>query len=128
MFQKSLTSEFVDLLEYSCHSFFTYPLHIFSLSLDVEGAETFIMNDFPFDKYTIQVMTVERPDEQLKALFLKNGYRFLKRLSYFGETLWAKESLLESLDQSALDPQRTGKKAGGYEYTFDFEANRIIKV
>ena len=32
------------------------------LSLDAEGAEDFLMNHFPFDKYRIKIMTVERPN------------------------------------------------------------------
>jgi hypothetical protein len=55
---------------------FTVPLHevlervhtpdvIDYLSLDVEGAETYIMNNFPLSSYRIKIMTVERPDKEL---------------------------------------------------------------
>eukprot|EP00550_Attheya_septentrionalis_P006554 CAMPEP_0198286740 /NCGR_PEP_ID=MMETSP1449-20131203/5720_1 /TAXON_ID=420275 /ORGANISM="Attheya septentrionalis, Strain CCMP2084" /LENGTH=302 /DNA_ID=CAMNT_0043984525 /DNA_START=108 /DNA_END=1016 /DNA_ORIENTATION=- len=63
------------------------------LSLDVEGAEFMIMKDFPFDQYTISVMTVERPTDDLKKLFADNGYVFLKDLAWWGETLWAHKSM-----------------------------------
>lgn len=71
-------------------------------SLDVEGAESYIMNDFPFEKYIIQVLTVERPKNDLKERLQANGYKLLRIISAFGETLWAHESVLESLDMSMI--------------------------
>ena len=44
------------------------------LSLDVEGAEYFVIKDFPFDRYTIKTMTIERPKQELVDLFYTNGY------------------------------------------------------
>jgi hypothetical protein len=37
-------------------------------------------------------MTVERPDNDLKELLESQGYRCLKDLAWWGETLWAHES------------------------------------
>jgi hypothetical protein len=71
---------------------FNVPSVIDYLSLDVEGAEYMILQHFPFDRYQIRIMTVERPNKQLKSLLLENGYVFLKDLVWWGETLWAHQS------------------------------------
>lgn len=68
------------------------PRNIDYMSLDVEGAEMLIMKEFPFEEYTIRVMTVERPGKDLHALLEQHGYVFLKDLSWWGETLWAHSS------------------------------------
>lgn len=82
---------------------FNAPKEIDYLSLDVEGAEEFIMNNFPLDKYRISLMTVERPKDPLKDLLQAHGYQNIKRLSRWGETLWAHESVMKSLYLDTLD-------------------------
>ena len=82
---------------------FNAPKSIDYLSLDVEGAEEFIMKDFPMRDYKVSLMTVERPKEPLRALLEQNGYKYIKRLSSWGESLWAHESIMDSLDLSDLD-------------------------
>eukprot|EP00957_Ditylum_brightwellii_P204061 15337436-Ditylum_brightwellii.AAC.1 len=42
------------------------------MSLDVEGAEYFVMKDFPFNAYKIKILTVERPKQELVDLFYEN--------------------------------------------------------
>jgi len=71
-------------------------------SLDVEGAESYIMNDFPFHEYTINVLTIERPKKDLKETLRSNGYKLLGIISAYGETLWAHESVLDHLDMSMI--------------------------
>lgn len=71
---------------------FNVPPTIDYLSLDVEGAEYMIMKDFPFKQYSIRVMTVERPNKELRELFEKEGFVFLKDFAWWGETLWAHKS------------------------------------
>ena len=71
---------------------FHVPQTIDYLSLDVEGAEYMIMKDFPFEDYSIRVMTVERPNKELRQLFETKGFVFLKDLAWWGETLWAHHS------------------------------------
>ena len=44
------------------------------LSLDVEGAETRILENFPFNKYIFKIMMIERPSEYLDKIIIKNGY------------------------------------------------------
>ena len=68
------------------------------LSLDVEGAESLIMKDFPFHQYTVKILTVERPKEDLQALLKENGYEFVKVISYFKETLWVHSSFKQELN------------------------------
>jgi hypothetical protein len=62
------------------------------LSLDVEGSEYEIMKNFPFDEYLIRVMTVERPNDDLKRLLISKGYMELKTLAWWGEYLWCHTS------------------------------------
>lgn len=82
--EKRYTAPLLEVLEV-----FNVPKTIDYLSLDVEGAEFLIMQNFPFDKYTVRLMTVERPKKRLRSLLEKNGYVFLKDLAWWGETLWA---------------------------------------
>ena len=83
---------------------FGTPKVIDYLSLDVEGAEEFILQSFPFDEYQFTVLTVERPSVTLKSLLETNDYVFLKLLKQnSGETIWVHRSKLASLDQRALD-------------------------
>jgi hypothetical protein len=51
-------------------------------SFDVEGAETRILRSFPFDRYTFTAMTIERPTPELNELLFRNGYIFVKNVSY----------------------------------------------
>jgi hypothetical protein len=71
---------------------FNVPKTIDYLSLDIEGAEHLVMKNFPFDEYSIKVLTVERPNKELKALLVLNGYIMVKSLAWWGETLWVHTS------------------------------------
>jgi len=71
---------------------FNVPKIIDYLSLDVEGSEYEVMKDFPFELYTIRILTVERPNKNLKKLLTENGYVFLAELATWGEYLWCHES------------------------------------
>jgi hypothetical protein len=53
---------------------FDVPKVIDYLSLDVEGAEEMVMSSFPWDEYTISVLTVERPTVALKHKLREHGY------------------------------------------------------
>jgi len=46
------------------------------MSLDVEGAELYVMSTFPFHKYRFDVITVERP-RMLRVLLEKNDYVYV---------------------------------------------------
>lgn len=82
---------------------FQVPTVMDYLSLDVEGAEFFVMETFPFDRYRFRLITIERPNEDLCRLLVQNGYRLLKQLKNWGETIWMHESAEGLLDMTALD-------------------------
>jgi FkbM family methyltransferase len=72
-------------------------------SLDVEGAEYFVMKDFPFDQYRFRVLTIERPKQELVDLLYASGYRYLAANNNYGEeTLWAHKDELHLLDLKAI--------------------------
>jgi hypothetical protein len=71
---------------------FNVPKTIDYMSLDIEGAEHLVMKNFPFNEYTIKVLTVERPNTELKRLLATNGYTMVKSLAWWGETLWVHKS------------------------------------
>lgn len=96
---------------------FHAPHHIDYLSLDVEGAEEFIMKNFPFDRYHISIMTTERPSNSLQELFTQKGFQKLVRLTRWGEIMWAHESILDSLDMTILDRIEEIKAAYAKKYT-----------
>jgi len=79
----------------------TVPSIIDYFSLDVEGAETFIMEKFPWDKYKMRFITIERPKDDLVSLLKEHGYEKLATISDFGETIWFHKSLLSiSIDKA----------------------------
>lgn len=69
------------------------PKTIHYMSLDIEGAEYLAMSSFDFRKYTILVMTVERPKTKLHHLLAKNGFVYIKQLNNVGEFLYVHYSL-----------------------------------
>jgi len=74
---------------------FQAPPTIDYLSLDVEGAEYFVMQYFPFKQYTIHFLTVERPKQELIDLLYDHGYQYLGSNNEWGmETLWVNESIV----------------------------------
>lgn len=83
------------------------PAVIDYFSLDVEGAESLVMKDFPFDEYTVKILTVERPKEDLQALLKEKGYEFVKTISVFDETLWVHSSFKHELDLRSFQNSTT---------------------
>jgi hypothetical protein len=71
-------------------------------SLDVEGAELIVMKDFPFDKYTFKFLTIERPKPELIDLLQNQGYRQVKKLTHWGETLWVHDESV-ALSKEEID-------------------------
>lgn len=60
-------------------------------SFDVEGLETRILREFPFDRYTFLAITIERPTPELNELLFSNGYHFVRNSLY--DTFYVHESL-----------------------------------
>ena len=88
----------VDIFErYSVPSVIDY------MSLDIEGAEDFVMETFPFAQYRINVLTIERSTEKLAFLLEKNGYKLLKVLLSKQEYLWIHKDIESEIDLSALE-------------------------
>jgi len=52
------------------------------------------MKDFPFTKYQVNIMTIERPKQELRTLLTENSLVFVMNLTTWGETLWVHNSLL----------------------------------
>mmetsp|Transcript_4902 Transcript_4902/g.12458 ORF Transcript_4902/g.12458 Transcript_4902/m.12458 type:complete len:326 (+) Transcript_4902:75-1052(+) len=82
---------------------FNAPRSIDYLSLDVEGAEEFILRGFPLEDYTISIMTIERPTATLMEFLQERGFEMLAVLAAHGETLWVHTSAAKDLDQSVLE-------------------------
>lgn len=53
------------------------------MSIDIEGAETKILRNFPFDKYKILSLIIERPTPELNKLLFERGFVFARN-----STLW----------------------------------------
>jgi hypothetical protein len=48
------------------------------MSLDLEGAEESVMRSFPFDAFSIDVLTIERPPAALHTQLVELGYNCVK--------------------------------------------------
>ena len=64
------------------------------LSLDVEGAESMVFQNFDWDLYKFKFLTIERPKDDLKYLLNENGYREVRKITSWGETLWINQDLV----------------------------------
>jgi hypothetical protein len=64
------------------------PAIIDYMSLDIEGAEQWVFENFPWNKYTFLSITIERPKPKLKQLLSVNGYRHICNHGGFGDQLW----------------------------------------
>jgi hypothetical protein len=72
---------------------FGMPRVIDYFSFDVEGAEAWAMETFPWDQYTFLVVTVERPNQELKTMLKRHGYTYVCYHGGFGDELWIHKSL-----------------------------------
>ena len=68
------------------------------LSLDVEGAEEMILSNFPFDKWTFLVMSIERPTPSLDVLLDANDYIQVAHLDY--DVMYVHRSILKQVNFS----------------------------
>ena len=81
---------------------FQAPPVIDYLSLDVEGAEWFILHQFPFERYQFLCLTIERPSEQLQQLLQTVGYIKVLDIAR-GDTLWVHQSLAGEAKEAVKD-------------------------
>jgi FkbM family methyltransferase len=77
MIQMMKTKPLADILA-ACKA----PQTIDYFSFDVEGSETRILRNFPFDRYVFLSMTIERPTPELNSILFANGYSFVKNSLY----------------------------------------------
>ena len=82
---------------------FNAPQMIDYLSLDVEGAEDMVLQPTVLDAYQFNLITIERPSESLQKLLKSKGYKNLKVLTSFGDTLFAHTAIENQLNKTALD-------------------------
>lgn len=86
---------------------FDVPTKIDYFSLDVEGAEYFVMKNFPFDRYMVQLLTIERPKQELIDLLYEHGYEYLAANNEYGmETLWAHKSMMAKMDVTVIEEEK----------------------
>lgn len=67
---------------------FKAPSVIDYMSLDIEGAEAWTFQTFPWSKYTFLTLTVERPKPELVQMLRENGYIYLCDHGDFGDEFW----------------------------------------
>ena len=61
-------------------------------SLDIEGAELHVMENFPFHRYKFHVITVERP-RHLRVLLEQHDYVYVMDHGSFGDELYVHKSI-----------------------------------
>lgn len=83
------------------------PAVIDYLSLDVEGAELFVMQSFPWQEYRIKIITIERPTPALQRLLLDHHYVAITVLADYGETLWIHRDFSDALNLNAVREYQT---------------------
>ena len=73
------------------------PKEIDYLSLDVEGAETSVLKNFPFHDFIFLCMSIERPSSELNKILFKNDYIFVK--NFKADTFYVHKRLLNKFHQ-----------------------------
>jgi len=58
------------------------------MSLDIEGAEEWAFQNFPWNRYTFSVITAERPKDNLRKVLVFQGYTYVCDHGDFGDELW----------------------------------------
>jgi hypothetical protein len=72
---------------------FKAPRAIDYMSLDIEGAEAWAFQTFPWNKYTFLTLTVERPKSELVHTLTEHGYTYLCDHGGFGDQFWVHSEL-----------------------------------
>jgi hypothetical protein len=83
----------------------------------VLGAESYIMEAFPLEKYRIKILTAERLKGSIRSYLKEKGYEFVIRLSSWGESLWILSSIKNELNWTAFHDlsnmiERNNQKGG----------------
>lgn len=72
---------------------FAVPSVIDYLSLDIEGAEAWAFETFPWEKYIFLTITVERPKPVLQEMLKLHKYIYFCDHGTFGDQLWVHPTL-----------------------------------
>ena len=78
------------------------PREIDYLSLDVEGAESFILMALPLQEYRIKLITAERLKGEVRHFLKNHSYDFAQRLTRWGESLWVHRDYKKFMVRSSL--------------------------
>jgi hypothetical protein len=83
---------------------FNAPETIDYLSLDVEGAESLVIQAPLLGRYHFNVITIERPKPDLCELLVSDGYvKAAKHEVAWGDTIWLHQSMVDELDLAGAD-------------------------
>ena len=85
------------------------PKQIDYFSLDVEGAEEFILQAFDLSQYDVSIWTIERPSEAVRTILESHRYKNILRISRWGESLWVHERLVPGINMTELEEEYSGK-------------------
>jgi hypothetical protein len=82
---------------------FSAPRIIDYMSIDLEGEEEKALSHFPFgdNRYTVYVMTVERPSKRLTSKLQAVGLRHVLDQGWFGDQLWINERIPGGITSAA---------------------------
>ena len=99
------------------------PFVIDYLSLDVEGVEETVLRGLFGSRYTMAVLTIERPTSACKAILRRAGMRFKASLGRFGEELWVNDALLAA---RVAENRRPPPPAASVPATLQFTCQRDV--
>jgi len=71
---------------------FNLPVVIDYFSLDIEGAETYVLETFDWDKYKFNVISIEQPKSIVREKLIQYGYYYLMSLTK--DELWVHSSFI----------------------------------
>lgn len=74
-------------------TYFRAPTVIDYLSLDVEGAESLVLQGFDFKQYTFLIITIERPTISIHSTLTSHQYWFYSVLSNWGDVVYVHRSI-----------------------------------
>ena len=101
------------------------------LSLDVEGAESLVMQSFPWKRFSFNVLTVERPKAELIKMLRRHGYGFVCQRSFWcrpcpscchnGDEVWVHRSTMKhvaTVDLSVAENANRSRRCDGPDGLF----------
>ena len=71
------------------------------------------MQNFPWDVYTFKFITIERPKDDLKIMLQMHGYKLVRTITSYDETLWVNEEKV-SLSEEEIDKISESVGVGKY--------------